>query len=85
MNAQPNSLVSSAITVGMSTGRSQPVAAQHRMWRYAVMTAAVGLWMGVGVVLNLSAVPYLLAGVPRPSRSSCAHRPAAGALPLPEQ
>lgn len=64
MNAQPNSLVSAASAAALRADRARPVAAEHRMRRYAVMTAVVGLWMGVGVALNLGAVPYLLAGIP---------------------
>lgn len=64
MNARRSSLVAPAGAAAVSVDRSRPVAAEHRMQRYAVVTAIVGLWMGVGLVLNLGAVPYLLMGIP---------------------
>ncbi len=48
MNAQPNSLFSAASAAALTADRARPVAAEDRMRRYAVMTAVVGLWMGVG-------------------------------------
>ena len=40
------------------------VTADARRRRFATMAAVVGVWMAIGLALNLGAVAYLLAGIP---------------------
>ena len=51
-------------TVDSLAASSAPVEAIGRFTRFAIMAAVVGLWMGIGWALNLSAVAYLLTGIP---------------------